>query len=105
MRNDLLNLFRFFAGLLENRLSPIVKALSDIAEIKFLDAPIEVRARDGSPRILSVKGVHIGSCLLRMVKVSQYADGGILEVHVTMKSGAVRSQQWRERGSAMGRSM
>ncbi len=31
-----------FADLLENRLSPIVQGLADIAEFTFLDGPVEV---------------------------------------------------------------
>jgi hypothetical protein len=34
----------FCADLLENRLSSIVSALSNIVEFKFLDAPVEVGA-------------------------------------------------------------
>ena len=95
----------FLPDLLEHRLSPMLAALSDVAEFKFLDGCVEVSARVKRPQHCQSVSLHICSCLSRMVKPCECGDGGRSEAPPNTDGRRACWLLFLELGSFTGHSM
>ena len=89
------------SDLLENRLSPILEDLADIAEVKFLDAPIEASLQ----RAMSMSCCSLlpfCRCLLKSDRPFRCEDGGKLAACRNTKDGNVYWLQFPALGSCVG---